>query len=58
MNLNISGDQDKMSAPARQALQIYDATDQATTPHDIVSEDCVTNIMKAVVERDETQKYF
>jgi hypothetical protein len=31
MNINISGDQDEMSAPARQAI------DQATTPRDIVA---------------------
>jgi hypothetical protein len=40
MNINISGDQDEMSAPARQGPldhQIYDAMDQATTPRDIVA---------------------
>jgi hypothetical protein len=63
MNINISGDQDEMSAPARQGPldhQIYDAMDQATTPATLSpgSEGLCYSDNEAVVERDETRIYF
>ena len=53
MNINISGDQDKMSAPARQALPATKYIIRCNRPSDNtpqhcrqVRKDCVTQIMK------------
>jgi hypothetical protein len=63
MNINISGDQDEMSGPARQALRTTKYTMQRTKRQHPVTllpgSEGLCQIMKqSVVERDETQIYF
>ena len=63
MNINISGDQDEMSAPVRQALRTTKYTTQRTKRQHPATlspglEGLCYSDNEAVVERDETRIYF